>query len=301
MRIGIMMDVDRPIDEILAQVQGFADDGFASAWAIQVFGHDALTLLAVVGNRVPGIGLGTAVVPIYARHPQVMAQQALTVQDASGGRLTLGIGLSHQMVVENLWGYSYDKPARQMREYLSALLPMLAGETVALDGEVVTAHTYAPLEIPGAPAPPVLVAALGPAMLGLAGRVAAGTVTWMTGTAAIGGHIVPTITAAAEKAGRPAPRVVVGLPVTVTDDVEHANERIDKAFALYPSLPSYKAMLDKAGASQPSDVSFVGNEARVAEQLDELARAGGTEFVAAVLGNPEEKERTKAVLLAATG
>ncbi len=299
MRIGTLMDVDRPLDEIIAQVQGFADDGYASAWAVQIFGHDALTLLAVVGDRVPGIQLGTGVVPVYSRHPQVMAQQALTVQDASGGRLTLGIGLSHQMVVENMWGYSYQKPARYMREYLSALLPMLAGDTVHVDGEVVTAHTYAPLEVPGVSAPPVLVAALGPAMLGLAGRVAAGTITWMTGTAAVAGHIVPSIRASAEKAGRPAPRVVVSLPVTVTDDIEHAREKVDKAFALYPSLPSYKAMLDKAGAIQPSDVAFIGNEEQVTQQLGELAEAGATEFAAAVLGNSEEKERSQAVLLAA--
>lgn len=301
MRIGTLMDVDRNLEETIAQVRGLADDGFASAWAVQIFGHDALTLLAVVGNRVPGIDLGTAVVPVYARHPQVMAQQALTVQAATGGRLTLGIGLSHQMVVENLWGYSYEKPARYMREYLSALLPMLAGEVVAQHGEVVTANTYAPLEIPGAAAPPVLVAALGPAMLKLAGRVAAGTVTWMTGTAAVGGHIVPTIGAAAKEAGRPPPRVVVSLPVTVTDDAEHARARIDEALALYPSLPSYKAMLDKAGALRPSDVAFVGSEAQVAEQLDALAQAGATEFAAAIYGNPAEKERTKAVLLAANG
>jgi len=295
------METDRPLDEIITQVQGFADAGFASAWATQIFGHDSLTLLAVVGNRVSGIELGTAVIPVYARHPQVMAQQALTVQDASGGRLTLGIGLSHQMVVENMWGYSYDRPARYMREYLAALMPMLEGEKVSVNGEVITANTYAPLEIPGAAAPPVLVAALAPAMLGLAGRVAAGTVTWMTGTAAVAGHIVPTIREAAAAAGRPAPRVVVSLPVTVTEDTEHARERIDKALALYPSLPSYKAMLDKEGALRPSDIALVGNEEEVTDRLGALAEAGATEFVASIYGRPDEKERSKAVLLAVNG
>ena len=152
MRIGIMIDVDRPIDEVLAQVQGFADDGFASAWAIQVFGYDALTLLAVVGNRVPGIGLGTAVVPIYGRHPQVMAQQALTVQAHRGGRLTLGIGLSHQMVVENLWGVQLDTPARHMREYLSPCCRCWPARRWPSRARWSPPHTYAPLEIPGAPA-----------------------------------------------------------------------------------------------------------------------------------------------------
>jgi len=301
MRIGTLIDTTGPLDEVIAQVQGFADAGYASAWATQIFGHDSLTALAVVGNRVPGIDLGTAVIPVYSRHPQVMAQQALTVQDASGGRLTLGIGLSHQMVVENMWGYSYDKPARYMREYLAALLPMLEGDKANVDGEVITAHTYGPLEIPGATAPPVLVAALAPTMLGLAGRVAAGTVTWMTGTSTIARHIAPTITTAAEDAGRPAPRIVVSLPVTVTDDPGHAKERIDKALALYPSLPSYKAMLDKEGALRPSDVSLIGSEEQVAEQLGALADAGATDFVASVYGRPEEHERAETVLLAANG
>ena len=119
------------------------------AWAVQIFGYDALTLLATVGTRVPGIELGTGVVPVYSRHPQVMAQQALTVQAATGGRLVLGIGLSHQVVVEGLWGLSYDRPARYLREYLSALVPMLEGEVVSVTGRGGHGrHLRAALEIP---------------------------------------------------------------------------------------------------------------------------------------------------------
>jgi 5,10-methylenetetrahydromethanopterin reductase len=288
MRIGALIDVEKPLGEVVEQVQAYAEAGLASAWAVQIFGYDALTLLATVGTRVPGIELGTGVVPVYSRHPQVMAQQALTVQAATGGRLVLGVGMSHQV--------SYDRPARYLREYLSALVPMLEGEAVSVRGEVVTAVTYAPLEIPGVAPPPVLVAALGPTLLKLAGRMADGTVTWMTGVGTVADHIVPTITEAATAAGRPAPRVAVSLPVSVTADVERAKERIDKAFAIYPTLPSYRAMLDREGADGPSDIAVVGTEEEVVSRLNRLAEVGTTDLVASVLGSAEERQRTVALL-----
>ena len=161
-------------------------------------------------------------VPVYPRHPMMLAQQALTVQSATGNRLILGIGLSHQVVVEGVWGISFDKPVRYMREYLAALMPLLNGETVNVTGERVSTNAFAPLDVPDVSAPPVLVAALGSAMLKLAGTVADGTVTWMTGTRTIDSHIAPTIRAAAEAAGRPAPRIGVSLPVCVTSDTEAA-------------------------------------------------------------------------------
>jgi F420-dependent oxidoreductase-like protein len=296
MRIGALIDVGQPLGAVVEQVRRYAAVGLESAWAVQIFGYDALTMLGIVGAQVPGIELGTGVVPVYSRHPQVMAQQALTVQAATGGRLVLGVGLSHQVVVEGLWGLSYDRPARYLREYLSALLPLVRGEAVQAAGEVVTARTYGPLEIPDAPAPPVLAAALGPRMLQLAGTVADGTVTWMTGTGTIADHIVPTIAAAAEAAGRPPPRVVVSLPVTVTDSATEAKERIDRAFAIYPTLPSYRAMLDREGAGKPSDIALVGTESDVAAGLRRLADAGATDFVAAIVGH--ERERTEALLAA---
>ncbi len=298
MRIGALIDVDKPLGAVVEQVHGYADAGFASAWAVQIFGYDALTLLAVVGAQVPGIQLGTGVVPVYSRHPQAMAQQALTVQAATGGRLVLGIGLSHQVVVEGLWGLSYDRPARYLKEYLTVLMPMLHGEAVQSAGEVVTCNTYSPLDVPEAPPQPVLVAALGPTMLKLAGRRADGTVTWMTGTHTIADHIVPTITEAATAAGRPAPRVGVSLPVTVTADPAAARQRIDKAFAIYPGLPSYRAMLDREGADQPSDIALVGDEDAVAAGLRRLAEVGATDFVASIVGTAEERDRTTGLLAA---
>jgi len=221
MRIGVMFDTEKPFDEVVGQVAALADAGIGTAWSSQIFALDALTAIAAIAREVPGIHFGTAVVPTYPRHPVMLAAQALTVQAASGGRLTLGIGLSHQMVIENVFGMSFDKPARHMREYLEILMPLLAGEQVTYAGETLKASTFGPLQI-SAPAPDVLVAALGTVMLQIAGRMATGTITWMTGPATIEDHIGPTIRAAAEDAGRPLPQIGVGLPVCVTGDAAAA-------------------------------------------------------------------------------
>jgi F420-dependent oxidoreductase-like protein len=296
LRIGSLIDISKSVPGVVEQLQQFAEAGFDHAFAVQIFGYDALTLLAAAGSQVPGIELGTGVVPVHPRHPMMLAQQALTVQAATGNRLLLGIGLSHQVVVEGMWGMSFDKPARYMKEYLASLMPLLRGETVSSAGERITTNAFAPLDIPGAQAPPTLVAALGSTMLKLAGRVADGTITWMTGTSTIEGHIVPTIRAAAEEAGRPAPRVAVSLPVSVTADVEGTKELVNKTFAIYPNLPSYKAMLDKEGAQAAADIGFIGDEDSVIASIEKLAAAGATDYVAYIIGTKEEQERTFAVL-----
>ncbi len=296
LRIGTLIDVDRSLSDTVAQLQRFADAGLDHAFAVQIFGPDALTLLAAAGAQVPGIGLGTGVVPVYPRHPMMLAQQALTVQWATSNRLLLGVGLSHQVVVENMWGMSFDKPVGYMKEYLASLMPLLRGETVASPGERVTTNAFAPIDVAGVSPPPVLVAALGPAMLKLAGTVADGTITWMTGTGTIGSHTVPAIVAAADAAGRPSPRIVVSLPIAVTADVAGAKERINEMFSIYPNLPSYKAMLDKEGAEAAADIGFVGDEEAVAGSIARLADAGATDFVASVVGDADERTRGFALI-----
>ncbi len=253
-------------------------DGFDSYWLPQIFGTDAMSALAVIGREVPRIELGTAVVPTYPRHPIVMAAQALTVSAASGGRFTLGIGLSHQMVVEQMFGYSFDRPARHMHEYLEALGPLLSGRPVDVSGETLSAR--AALDVPGGAPVPLVVAALGTRMLGLAARLAAGTITWMTGPRTLAEHTVPTINAAAEADGLPAPRVVTALPVAVTADPAAARERAAKIFQVYGLLPSYRAMLDREGADGPADVALVGSAAEVRAAIGRARDAGATDFVA---------------------
>jgi F420-dependent oxidoreductase-like protein len=298
LRIGSLIDVDHSLPDTVDELRRLAEAGFDHAWALQIFGPDALTLLATVGSMVPGIGLGTGVVPVYPRHPMMLAQQALTVQWATGNRLILGVGLSHQLVVETVWGLSYDKPARYMKEYLASLMPLLRGEKVNVEGERITTRAFTPIELRGAAPPPVLVAALGDTMLKLAGRVTEGTVTWMTGIQTIASHISPIIREAAENAGRPAPRIVVALPISVTADIEGSRERVNEEFSIYPNLPSYKAMLDKEGASSAADVAIMGDEDAVVAAIEKLAAAGATDFVAAVVGTREERARTYSLLSA---
>jgi 5,10-methylenetetrahydromethanopterin reductase len=281
------------VDGLVAAAKSAHEDGFGSYWTSQIFSLDALTALAVAAREVPDIRFGTGVVPIQPRHPMMLAGQALTVSQVSGGRLDLGIGLSHQMVVEGMWGLPFDKPVRQMREYLEALGPLLRGEDPQLSGEIVTARGG--LEVKADP-PSVLVAALGPQMLKVTGRLADGTVTWMTGPRTLADLTVPTIQAAAEEAGRPEPRVVAALPICVTEDEADARARAAQEFAVYGMLPSYRAMLDREGMAGPEDLAIVGSEDAVAARIAEVADAGASTLVAAEFGTPDEQAATRQLL-----
>lgn len=302
MRIGLMLgDNTTPhdtLDQHIARVRQAEQDGFATAWFAQTFGMDAMTFAAVVGRVTTRIELGTAVVPTYPRHPVVMAQQALTAQLMTGGRFTLGIGLSHQVVIETMFGLSFAKPYSHMKEYLAVLAPLIRTGSVAFAGHEYTVN--APLRIPGTTPCPILLAALAPKMLALAGTIGDGTITWMTGPKTLREHTIPRLTAAATEAGRPAPRVVVGLPVAVTKDVKQAREAAAKAFQVYGALPSYRAMLDREGAEGPADVAIVGDEAEVGARLDELGALGVTDFLGGLFGMRAEPdaivERTWAFL-----
>lgn len=294
MRIGIFTSDDN-LTTLVERATRAEADGFDSFWVPQIFGVDALSALTLIGATVPRIELGTAVVPTFPRHPMALAGQALTVSAASGGRLTLGIGLSHQVVVEGMWGYSFDKPVRHMREYLTALVPLCAGEEVSFSGETVTARGA--IRIEEAPPVPVMVAALGPAMLKAAAELATGTITWMTGAKTLAEHTVPTLTAAADAAGTGAVRVVATLPVAVTNDVDAARERAARVFAVYDQLPSYRAMLDREGAGGPADVAIVGDEATVRAEIERLRSAGVTDFVASEFSSdPAVIAETRALL-----
>jgi len=284
-----------PLGDLENQIRRAAEAGFSSAWLANIFALDALTALAVAGRNVPGIELGTAVVPTYPRHPAALAQQAITAHLALGERLVLGIGTSHKVVVEGAFGYSFDRPARHMRDYLSALVPLLVEGRVDVEGETITARYQATGPRPDRP-PSVVLAALAPRMLELAGTYADGTILWMTGPVTIRDHIVPTIGAAAEAAGRPAPRIICTLPVCVTRDEGAARQRADKVFAMYGRLPSYRAMLDREGAAGPGAVAIIGDQDAVVQQIRGLAAVGVTDFVAAEFARGEEAEHTGEVL-----
>ena len=280
---------------MVAEARRAEADGFASYWAPQIFGHDALTALAVIGREVPRIELGTSVVPTYPRHPMMMAQQALTVNAAAGGRLCLGIGLSHQIVVESMWGMSFDKPVRHMREYLEVMMPLLEGKPVSHAGEAFNVNGG--VSVPGGTRPNVVIAALGEQMLKVTAALADGTLTWCTGPQTLANHTIPTLKTAAEKAGRDSTRVIAALPVCVTNDREAALKRAAQVFVVYGQLPSYRAMLDKEGAAGPADIAIIGSASEVADRIMALGEIGVTDFAAVEFGaTPDEVAETRSVV-----
>jgi len=278
MHIGVFLQPST-IDEFITGVRAAHDRGIRSVWTSQIFGIDAMMACAIAGREVPDMSFGTGVVPTYPRHPMVMGSMARTVQQATGGRFTLGIGLSHEIVIKDMLGMDWSRPVRHLREYLDILLPLAHGEPADAAGEMYTLHGALDIECDPVP---VVVAALGPQLLTMAGRRTDGTVTWMTGTRTIAEHIAPTIGAVAAEAGRPAPRIVQALPTCVTDDEAGVRAVVGAQFEMYGYLPSYRAMLDREGAAGPGDVAVIGTEAEVRGAIEAAFEAGTTEYVAAV-------------------
>lgn len=281
---------------IAADVADAAQHGFGAYWTPQIFGPDALTALALAATMTPDIRLGTAVIPVQPRHPMALAQQALTVSQISGGRLNLGIGLSHKPVVEGMWGMPFDRPVRYMSEYLKILNPLLEGGKVSFGGELLTGRGE--INVP-AEAPPVYVAALGEQMLQLAGKMADGTITWMTGPKTIETLTVPTIGAAAAAAGRPQPEVIAAAPVCLAEsdvEIEALRVRAAQEYQIYGQLPSYRAMLDRESMAGPEDLAIVGSVDELTHGLNRFAEAGATMIVANTFGSREQQDATKRAL-----
>jgi 5,10-methylenetetrahydromethanopterin reductase len=301
---NILGDGDGPsvVNAYIDEVSRLAAEGFTTIWAAQLpWEIDLLTVQALALREVPGIELGVGVLPIQVAHPTLTAQRALTLSALSGGRFKLGLGVNHPQMSEELWGVPWDKPVRRMNEYLDGLQPLLAGEAAHAIGELVT--TRASLQSSGISAPPLYIAALGPQMLRVAARRTAGTFTWMTGPKTLADHVGPTLRDEAAAAGRPegAVEVVAGLPICVTDDVDGVRARAAEEFAIYGTLPSYRAMLDREGVTGPEEIALIGDEVTVADQIDELRRAGVDEFAAYPFGDEESVVRTRALLRKAAG
>ena len=248
--------------------------GFNSYWIPQVGSYDALTMIALASQQTSKIEFGTAVIPSYPRHPAALAEQAATVNALTGGRLVLGVGPSHKPGIEDSLGLKYEKPALHMREYVSILKSLGSEGRVDFDGELYRVRTG--IGVPDAQPFPVVISALAPLMLKAAGQVADGTVTWMVGKNTIENHTVPRITRAAEEAGKPAPRVVVGVPVCVHDDRDQAIARSVQIFKHYGSLPNYRRQLDAEGISEAGEIAVVGNEKEVEAQLQSFFDVGAT-------------------------
>lgn len=298
MRIGVQLDDQQATAaDLAARADPIVRRGFSGGlWFGEFGGWDpltAITALAQVTRRLP---LSTAIVTSYPRHPLVLARQALGVQAVTGDRLTLGVGVSHPHLVEGRYGLAFERPARHLREYLSVLGPALRGEEVAYTGE--TLRATGSVALPGVRAPQVLVGALGPAMLRLAGRMADGTVTSWAGPTALEHHIVPVITEAANGAGRPAPRVAAGVLVCVSDRAEERRAEVADLFGGVRHFPAYRAALDREGAGGPADLAVIGTARQVERDLRRLVDAGATELLAWPLGRAEEQEAALDLLAA---
>jgi F420-dependent oxidoreductase-like protein len=284
------------VADVVGAVRRAADAGFDGFWLPQTFTVDALTALALAGAEVDGIALGTAVVPVQGRHPVPLAQQALTAAQAVGpGRLTLGVGATHAVVSEGVYGIPYRGIVEACAESLEVLGGLLGPEhRAAVEGETLTARATLGLD---APAVPVLLAALGPRMLEVAGRLADGTVTWMTGRKTLADTVVPSIRAAAERAQRPTPRVVAGLPVIVTDDPTAARDRLRPRLEGAARMPSYRRQVADEGVADVTQLAILGTADEVAEQVLALAELGVTELMADLGPDPDEVAATTEVLV----
>ena len=286
MRIGIMLGADgarRDLAGVIAVAKRAEQAGLDDVWLANIFSFDAITTMALIGRETERIGLGTAVTPTYPRHPTAIAQQALTTQAASQGRFTLGIGLSHKLVIEDMLGLSYQRRAAHMREYLQVLMPLVRGEALNYEGEEYQVRGLT-MDIPGSAGMPVVVAALGPAMLKAAGELADGTNTWMVGPKTMQGHVIPALAAAAEGAGKPSPRVVGGYPIALTTKPDEARAAVGKGLVIYGQLPSYRAMLDREGVQGPQDIAILGDENLLRGEIKRLEDMGVTHFNAAIMG-----------------
>jgi F420-dependent oxidoreductase-like protein len=292
--VGIELAGPRGLPDVVDEVRRAAELGLGGAWWAERHTADALTAATAAGLAVPDLPLGTAVVTTYPRHPLALAAQVLTVQAATGNRLTLGIGPGHRGRVEDAFGLAFEHPARHTREYLAVLGPLLRGEAVEFHGRFHRVSGRTPT--PGARPPAVLLAALGPAMLRVAGECADGTVVVWAGPRTVGEHIVPSIRTAAAAAGRAAPQVVVNLPIAVTDDADQARAWVAEHFGAAEQVPGYRALLDREGVRGAADVAVVGDESAVERHLRRLADAGATEFIAVPFGSAAQVDRTLTVL-----
>ena len=310
MRIGLMIGPERgryrhKVAQLVADAESAEAAGFTSIWVSQVPGDfDAFTAITLMGQATGRIDLGTAVLPIQTRHPIAMAQEALSNQAVCEGRFTLGLGTSHHWVIEDMLGLPYDRPAHQMRNYLEVLNAALRGPG-SVDVENDGYRVHSPIDVTDRGPTPVLLAALGPVMLRLAGEHASGTILWMADERAVAEHVVPRITKAAAEAGRPAARVVAGIPVVVcpNDEVDEARAWANQVLGQAEISPNYQRLLARGDATNMGDILAAGDESAVVDRLRAFRDAGATDLAVRVLpfghhreARIESRKRTLAFL-----
>jgi F420-dependent oxidoreductase-like protein len=301
MRIGLMLGPERgryrhKAAQLVADAEAAERDGFTSIWVPQIPGDfDAFTAITLMGQATERVELGTAVLPIQTRHPIAMAQEALSVQAVCEGRFTLGIGVSHHWVIESQLGLPYERPALEMRSYLEVLNAALRGPG-SVDVENDAYRVHSPIDVTDWGPNPVLLAALAPVMLRVAGELASGTILWLADERAVGDHIVPRITKAAAGAGRPAPRVVAGVPVALCpeDEVDAARGWANRVLGHAEFSPNYQRLLDRGDAKDVGDILAAGDESAILERLRAFRDAGATDLAVRVLALGPDRESRRA-------
>lgn len=295
MKMGLMSGTDErasSVDAVVNMAKKAEAAGFDSLWMANIFSLDAIMTLATAARETQRIEVGTAVTPTYPRHPSAIAQQAVTAASMANNRFVLGIGLSHKMVIEDMLGMSFDKPARHMKEYLDVLMPLLRGDVVNYDGDQYSVHNTQ-VQVAGVDDVPVVIAALGPVMLKLAGELSDGTNTWMVGPKTMESHIAARLNSAASAAGRSVPRIIGGFPVVLTNKIDETRAGLAEPLAIYGQLPSYRGMLDREGLAEPQDMALIGDESALRTGIDRIRDSGVTDFNAAIVaGDDETYERT---------
>ncbi|MDX6741060.1 TIGR03564 family F420-dependent LLM class oxidoreductase [Actinocorallia sp. A-T 12471] len=283
------------VDTAVERARAAAEAGVRSVWLSQQFAYDAIALAGIIGREVPGVTVGTSAVPVFGRHPLLVGAQAQTSQAATGGRFALGLGLGAQVFVEKVFGTPYERPIARLREFLTALRAYLETGESDFEGEILTARTPLPSALAGAsPTVPVYVAAMGPQALRVTGELADGTLPFLAGPKALSEHIVPALAAAADDAGRPAPRVIAFIPAVVTDKVEETREAAARQTGFYDTIPSYQRVLAWSGVSKAADLVEIGDEDAIAAAIARYRSAGATDIVLTQtdLAGPESTART---------
>jgi 5,10-methylenetetrahydromethanopterin reductase len=283
------------VEALIEDARQASRDGLASYWIGQQFDWDAFSLLAALVREIPDLEFGTAVTHIWTAFPVHMAQQAMSVRVLSDGRFTLGLGLEHEWVMRDMWGLEWNRPVARFAEYVEVVRSLIKTGAVEHDGDFFQVKTGF-LRFAPQPEMQIILGALGPRMLRLAGSRADGTTTWMTGPKTIRDHIVPTITSAAHEAGRPSPRVIALMPIAVTKNVRAARERVTDEMAVYHRMPSYQAMLEREGVTTAGETGLFGSRAQVEGALHQLEEAGATDFGAIVFGTADEQDATRELL-----
>ena len=297
MRLGVMVGPERgrystKIERMVADATWAEESGLASLWIPQIpDDFDALTAATLIGQGTSRIEIGTAVVPIQPRHPVALSQQVLSTQAACGGRLTLGLGVSHHWVIDEMLGLPYEHPAATMADYLDVLDQTLAGPgTVDVDNGTYRVHQ--PMDVTDISPTPVMIAALGPVMLRIAGERTDGTILWLADERAIETHVAPVINAAASAVGRPLPRIVAGVPVCLCgdDEVDVATARADRVLSESEISPNYQRLLDHGDARTVGDIMAAGGESAILRRLRSFADAGATDVSIRVVPIGESRD-----------